>query len=559
MNRSSLPTLILIATYLSIPSTAAFTYIARTPVPQLPIQILNGNFNGTETYQLLQNLTHNFQGRVVGERNDSATASWIYSWFQGLGLATTIQSFPTIDFQGQNVTGTNVYAVSPGRTNQTVILLAHHDIVPRTQQGADDNGSGTVILMELARSLTRTTHNLTYYFLSTDSEEINLGGSRYFAQHTTKQLNTTLALSIDEVGYTNAKNLLIYAYSHQTTFTDAGILLTATRIGQKLNLPTTPQILDQIGRRAGIRFFTSDSESFLAEGIQSYALADDNPIYPYTHTPQDTIDQVSQTRLDSVGFWLETLTYNLNQGIEMPKLGESYIIYSDGYTSGNQLTVNFATYAIATIAAPIWLLQRQKPQAKIFLAAGKPILTTFVILLAAATLPLTYTTLGLWPPSSSSLRDTLSLIYGGETIAIILLLSTFSKGIFNKLKLSHDATPETQNQWIAILLATTLFANLLTNPIPAILFLTLPTLLPPLSQTKHRGGDSLRLFLALLTPFPLYAVALGGVLLYGTRGAVSLLEGQIAAGGPILLQMTSIGAITISLGYSARQSLTLTS
>ncbi len=558
MKRSSLPTLILIATYLTIPTTAAITYLARTPIPQLPIQIPIHSFNGTEAYQLLENLTHNFPGRVVGSRNDTMTATWIASWFQELGLNTTIQSFPTIDFQGRKVNGTNVYAVSPGRTDQVLILLAHHDVVPRTQQGADDNGSGTVILMELAGSLTRTTHNLTYYFLSTDSEEINLGGSLYFAEHTTKQLNITLALSIDEVGYKDAKNLLIYAYSHQTIFTDAGLMLTATNIGQRLNLTTAAQILDQIGRHAEIRFFTSDSESFLAEGIQSYALADDNPMYPYTHTPQDTIDQVSPTRLDNVGRWVETLSYSLNQGLVMPKLGEDYLLYPDGYTPGNQLTLIFTTFAIATLAAPIWLLNQQKPQPKRFLAAGKPILTNFLILLAAATLPLTYPSVGLWPPTTANLRDLLSLFYVGEALATIILVSLFSTRVFERLRISHDTNQENKNRWITILLSATFLANLFTNPYPAILFLSLPTLLPPLIQTKHRGGDSLRLFLALLTPFPLYAVAIGGVLIYGAQGAVSVLEGQVVAGGPILLQLASVVAILISLGYSAKPSITIT-
>lgn len=557
MKRSSLPTLILLAIYLSIPSAAALTYLERLPVPQLPLQIPVHSFNGSKAYQLLENLTRDFPGRVIGSKNDSLAASWIASWFQGLGLNVTTQTFPAVDFQGEKVNGTNVYAVSPGRTNQVLILLAHHDVVPRTQQGADDNGSGTVILMELARTLTKSAHNLTYYFLSTDSEEINLGGSLYFAQHTARHLNITLALSIDEVGYKDAKGLIIYAYSHQNNYADAGPMLAASSIGQKLNLTTTPQILDQIGHRAGITLFTSDSESFLSQGIQSYALADDNPLYPYTHTPQDTLDQVSATRLDNVGRWVETLTHNLNQGLVIPTLGETYLIYPDGYTPGNQLILNIATYALAAIAVPVWLLLRQKPRRDALVRAGKPVLITFLILLAAAALPLIYRVLGLWPPSTSVVRDLLSIFYVGEALAVMLLLSLFSEKVYGRLRLTRgEGVSENRDLWLAILLSGTYVINILASPFVAILFLSLPTLLPPITRIRRQDSNSLNLFAAMLTPFPLYAAAIGGVAIFGPQGGISVAVGQIVAGGPILIQLSSTVAILISLGYSIRESLT---
>lgn len=556
MKRSGIPALLLLAIYLSIPTTAALTYITRTPIPQLPITLPVHSFNGTESHQLLTNLTRDFSGRVIGSRNDSLTASWIASWFKGLGLNVTMQSFPTVDFQGNKINGTNVYAISPGKAGQTLILLAHHDIVPRTQQGANDNGSGTVILMELARTLTRTAHNLTYYFLSTDSEEINLAGSLYFAQHTANHLHVTLALSIDEVGYKDATSLLIYAYNHQTNYTDAGVMLTAASIGERLNLTTAPQLPDQIGQRANIRFFTSDSESFLSQGIQSYALADENPMYPYTHTPQDAISQVSAIRLDKVGYWVQTLIYNLDQGIVMPTLGQTYLIYADGYTPENHILINIFTYALAALAAPIWLLQRQKPQLKTFVTTGKPGIATYVILFAAAALPITFSKLGLWPPATPSNGALIVIFYGAEALVVIALLSTFSRRVFQRLRItSGSVMPENRDQWVTILLSGTFLLNLVADPFPALIFLALPSLLPPLTYAKHRVSNPLRLFLALLTPFPLYALALGAVLIAGPQGAISLLIGVVISGGAILLQLGSVIAILVSLGYSIRESL----
>ncbi len=554
MKKSNLPALLLLAVYLTIPASAALLYIARQPLPQLPIQFPKPEFNSTEAYNLLVNLTRDYQGRVIGSTNDTQVAYWIANWFQKQGLNTTLQTFPTINFQGQRVNGTNVIAVSPGTTNRTLILMAHHDVVPAAPQGANDNGSGTVTLMELARSLTRTTHNLTYYFLSTDSEEINLGGSQYFAQHTAKQLNISLALSIDEVGHKDAQGLLIYAYNHENNYTDLGTMLTASIIGQRVDLPTAPQLSDQLFRRAGIRLFSSDSESFLAQGIQAYALADD-PLYPYTHTPRDTIDKVSATRLDSVGRWIETLTLNLNQNHTNPTMGSSYLIYSDGYITGTELNLHFTTYVLVAAATPAFLLLRGRPGRSEFLATTKPTLATFLILLTAAIMPLGYRLLGLWPPWSTTLQNILAIFYLGETLTIIALLSLYSARIFRKLGIQQSEHHESRPFWIAILLSTTFLLNLLANPYATILFLSLPTLLLTLTQARRRQGSNLNLLTALLTPFPLYAVAIGALLIYGYLGAISLLIGEITSIGIIRLQLASAAAIVTSVGYSIRDSL----
>lgn len=552
----SLETVILLAVYLSIPATGGLAYAVRQPIPHLPISIPMHEFKGTEAYGLLRDLTHDFPGRVVGTENGTLSASWIASWFQGLGLNATLQMFPTIDFLGHRVNGTNVYAISPGITNRVLILLAHRDVTPPAPEGANDNGSGTVVLMELARTLTRTTHNLTYYFLSTDSEEINLGGSRYFAEHTAKHLNVTLALSIDEVGYKQASSLLIYAYNHQNNYTDAGTMLLASSIGQRLNLATAPQIPDQLARRAGISLFSSDSESFLAQGIQSYAIGDDNPLYPYAESALDRIDQISADRLDLVGQWVETLTYNLNLGLVMPTLGGTYIIYSDGYTPGNELILHLATYPLAAIAAPTWLLLQRRPDRQKFLGAGKSILITFLILLISALMPLAYRFLGFWPPTSANIRSFLTVFYVGETLAIIALLSLFSTRVFSMLRISEATVdPEYRHIWTMILLSSSFLLGIIVNPFATILFLSLPPLLAPLAQTRRRGGTSLRLLLSLLTPFPLYAVAIGGILIFGPQGSLSLLISEIALGGPILFQLAAVVAILMYLGQAFRESI----
>jgi Zn-dependent M28 family amino/carboxypeptidase len=76
--------------------------------------------------------------------------------------------------------------------------------------GADDDGSGTVALLEIARSLMaqRVKPRRSILFVSHTAEEMGLLGSRWFTDHSTVPLDSIVAeIDMDMIGRGNATDL----------------------------------------------------------------------------------------------------------------------------------------------------------------------------------------------------------------------------------------------------------------------------------------------------------------------------------------------------------------
>jgi len=84
----------------------------------------------------------------------------------------------TVDASMAQSAAANVVATRPGGPH-TVVIGGHFDSVP-AGPGANDNGSGTAVTLELARVLAQQPTPFTLKFVAFDGEEIGLLGSAHF-------------------------------------------------------------------------------------------------------------------------------------------------------------------------------------------------------------------------------------------------------------------------------------------------------------------------------------------------------------------------------------------
>ena len=91
-----------------------------------------------------------------------------HDWVDGENYGPTVA--------GVDLPGVNVVGVKEGTVRDAVVVLAHHDTVPGTG-GADDNGSGVVALMELARLLGPVRTRRTVVLAAVDHEELGFLGA----------------------------------------------------------------------------------------------------------------------------------------------------------------------------------------------------------------------------------------------------------------------------------------------------------------------------------------------------------------------------------------------
>ena len=106
-----------------------------------------------------------------------------------------------VDTVRRLVTGRNLTARQADSTRPKVIIGGHYDSVSGSP-GANDNASGTAIVLELARRLAGTPEADRVWFVAFDGEEDGLHGSRAFVDRASPQFLSQLSgmINFDMVG-----------------------------------------------------------------------------------------------------------------------------------------------------------------------------------------------------------------------------------------------------------------------------------------------------------------------------------------------------------------------
>lgn len=127
--------------------------------------------------------------------NNQQVRDYIIGELQKLGLHVYRQPFPQ---------GINIVATRRGMSLKTIIVGSHYDSMPNTP-GADDNASGCVVNLAVARTLSKQklTHTIEYIFF--DAEERGLIGSSYYAA--SMKETCIFMVNLDMVGHLRASGI----------------------------------------------------------------------------------------------------------------------------------------------------------------------------------------------------------------------------------------------------------------------------------------------------------------------------------------------------------------
>jgi len=203
-----------------------------------------------------------------------------------------------VNTRQREVTGRNVVAYLPNVTKPQILLGAHYDSVPGAP-GANDNASGTAVVLEIARRIAKTPLAERTWFVAFDGEEDGLHGSKTFVQSAQPQLISSLKamLNFDMVG-----------------------------VNPQLMASGTPQLTTQVkAAQSGL----STSESYSGSDHASFIAAKVPVLFfhrgrePNYHTPNDK--QVDPNLLDET----------VNVGLE--------IVEQLGTVTSDQCSQNLAT------------------------------------------------------------------------------------------------------------------------------------------------------------------------------------------------------------------------
>jgi Zn-dependent M28 family amino/carboxypeptidase len=154
----------------------------------------------TSEANVLNDLTafESFGIKTVGSTALTNTENWITSRYQSIGYTDIVlQPFTYSEGTSNNIIVTKTGTLFP---NTFLIIDAHYDTI--NGPGTNDNGTGTVLLLELARLLENVETEYSIKFIHFSGEEDGLIGSNYYVNNTVvpQNLDIRLVFNIDEVG-----------------------------------------------------------------------------------------------------------------------------------------------------------------------------------------------------------------------------------------------------------------------------------------------------------------------------------------------------------------------
>ncbi len=271
------------------------------------------------------------EGRMTASRGSARAATWIAAQMQQIGLTPAgdsgyFQRVPMMLVTRNNSTrqrpalapswealdtvpaarrtsGVNVVGVlvgsDPTLKDETILVDAHYDHIgigapvkgDSINNGADDDASGTVAVLEIARALASGPRpKRTIVFAATTGEEVGLLGTRWYIQHPARPLERTVAnLEIEMIGRADSLaggrgRAWLTGYERST-------------MGEMLAANGIPIVAD--ARPAQQFFMRSDNIAFAYLGIPAHTLSSYNMHTDY-HTPSDDMRGVDAGHMAQV-------------------------------------------------------------------------------------------------------------------------------------------------------------------------------------------------------------------------------------------------------------------
>ena len=184
------------------------------------------NYAATITSKELKEMLYiyagdDMRGRMTGSKGQKLAVNYLKDFYIAQGIESALggdnyfQKVPAAYLKGlkEPVDSENVVAFIQGREfpEEIIVLSAHLDHVGVDDKGnvfngADDDGSGTVAMLEMAEAFQRAVKEgngpkRSILFLHVTAEEIGLYGSRYYTENPIFPLaNTVCNLNTDMIG-----------------------------------------------------------------------------------------------------------------------------------------------------------------------------------------------------------------------------------------------------------------------------------------------------------------------------------------------------------------------
>jgi Zn-dependent M28 family amino/carboxypeptidase len=266
-----------------------------------------------------------FMGREAGTEGETLAINFLKDYYESTGVSggTTdgsyFQEMTVTDRSGNSFDSYNVlgYIEGSDKANEVLVITSHLDHIGveadgQINNGADDDGSGTVAMMEIAEAFIMAKEDgngprRSLLFLHVSAEEKGLLGSKYYTDNPIYPLTNTVAnLNIDMIGRVDSLHIeqpdYIYLIGSDILSQDlhdvsekANKDYIGLTIDYRYNDPTT--LVYEFGRwRENRYYYRSDHYHFIKNNIP--AIFYFNGTHKDYHAPTDTVEKINYALLE---------------------------------------------------------------------------------------------------------------------------------------------------------------------------------------------------------------------------------------------------------------------
>lgn len=260
------------------------------------------------------------KGRVEGSDQNRQVTDSIASYFAEIGLKPYLSpGFLHTFYQDTNdssISTSNVIGFIEGseKPDEFILLSAHLDHVQvgyyhktdKIYNGANDNASGTSVLMAIARQLSLAgPHKRSIIFCAFNAEEAGLIGSADFAEKLEPH-QIIAGVNLEMLGYPQfGKNTLMMTGMKESDL-------------YKLFRNRAADAFIRFRRERGNLFERSDNYSLAKKGIPAHTLMASDDREPCYHRPCDELKRMNLPNMTSLGKGIILLIEGLLDGSETP-------------------------------------------------------------------------------------------------------------------------------------------------------------------------------------------------------------------------------------------------
>ncbi len=328
------------------------------------------SFSGEKALETETLFVTAFPYRSSGMPNSRKAVAWLKKEFTRLGLNCTVDEWDIVNYS-RPVHLRNVVAKLTGKSEREILIVAHHDQSPDTIQGADNDGSGIAILLQLAEIFAREeTPEYTLVFVATDAEEYGMLGTKRYVDTHPRVEQIIAGISLDNLGkkyYDGMRMSAIGQFRRYGPVWLQRVAQEACRSAGDLWIPQIKSPVEQVLDQA-VPVSFMDQGPMVAAGVPALGFAGHTPpeyrqqVWETYHSPRDSVTYQSAETLYQSGRIAEATLRALLSMKNFPERGNDPYIYFSGsgrILSGWSLTLVFLIIVAGFYLPAVRLFRKQ--------------------------------------------------------------------------------------------------------------------------------------------------------------------------------------------------------